>query len=86
MPQQQVGHFGHDLGHGRWSLVYTRPAKVQGRRSIRCRDTGKILTATFHLTDACFTGTGGAFDFHIEAEGEDVTLSFVRVIKRSKQR
>jgi hypothetical protein len=74
----------HDRGHGRWVLVYWRPAGSQARRSIRCRDTGKVLTATFHLTDACFGAGDNAFDFHIEAEGEDAVVSFIRVIKTSQ--
>ncbi len=72
-----------DVGHGRWALVYARPAGSQGRRSIQCRDTGKVLTATFHLTDACFGAKDDDFDFHIEAEGEDAIVSFIRVIKTS---
>ena len=71
----------HDVGRGRWHLVYGRPGGAEGRRSIACRDTGKVFTATFHLAGACFTGVGDAFDFTIEAEGEDATVSFVRVIK-----
>ena len=71
----------HDVGHGRWSLVYGRPGGLQGRRSIRCGDTGKVLTATFHLAEACFVSAGDGFDFYIEAEGEDAVVSFVRVIK-----
>jgi len=71
----------HDLGHGRWSLVYALPGGSHARRAIRCRGTGKVFTATFHLTDACFPAKDDAFDFYIEAEGEDATVSFVRVIK-----
>ncbi len=71
----------HDIGRGRWHLVYGRPGGEEGRRSVACRDSGKVFTATFHLRDACFPGAAEAFDFTIEAEGEDATVSFVRVIK-----
>ncbi len=71
----------HDIGRGRWTLVYTKPGGAAGRRTVQCKNSRKVLTATFHLTDACFAGKGDAFDFHIEAAGEDATVSFVRVIK-----
>ena len=76
----------HDLGQGRWALVYARPDGAQGRREIRSRNTRKVMTATFHLDDACFPATGEEFDFHIEAEGEDATVSFVRVINTATLR
>ena len=71
----------HDIGRGRWTLVYTKPTGFTGRRTVQCKGSKKALTATFHLTDACFAGKGEAFDFHIEAAAEDATVSFVRVIK-----
>ncbi|HUT11808.1 MAG TPA: hypothetical protein VMY42_15010 [Thermoguttaceae bacterium] len=71
----------HDVGHGRWALVYALPEESHARRSIQCGDTGKVFTATFHLSDACFPAGEDDFDFYIEAEGEDATVSFVRVIK-----
>ena len=71
----------HDIGKGKWTLVYTKPTGWVGRRTVQCRGSKKVLTATFHLTDACFVGKGDAFDFHIEATGADATISFVRVIK-----
>jgi len=74
----------HDVGRGRWSLVYARPGGAEGRRTVACRDTGKVFTATFHLADACFPGAGDAFDFTIEAQGEDATVSFVRVINAAR--
>ena len=76
----------HDMGRGRWSLVYARPGGTEGRRTVECRDTGKVFTATFHLPDACFPGAGDAFDFTVEAEGEDATVSFIRVIKAKRPR
>jgi len=75
----------HDMGRGRWSLVYARPGGNEGRRTVECRDTEKVFTATFHLPDACFPGAGDAFDFTVEAEGEDATVSFIRVIKARGQ-
>lgn len=74
----------HDVGRGRWDLVYTRPGGALGRRQVRCEATGKVLTATFHLDDACFGAKGDAFDFHIAAVGEDATISFVRVIRKTR--
>ncbi len=71
----------HDLGSGRWTLVYVRPDGSHGRRSIACRDSGKVFTASFHLTDACFPAQDDAFDFYLEAETEDATVSLVRVVK-----
>ena len=71
----------HDIGKGKWSLVYTKPGGAVGRRTIQCKNTKKALTTTFLLTDACFAGKRDAFDFHIQAVGEDATISFVRVIK-----
>ena len=71
----------HDIGRGKWTLVYTKPTGWIERRTIQCNNSKKALTATFHLTDVCFTGKGEAFDFHIEATGSDATISFVRVIK-----
>jgi hypothetical protein len=71
----------HDRGRGRWTLVYARPNGAEGRCDVQCRDTGKVFTATFHLADACFPAEGEAFDFRVEAAGEDATLSFVRVVK-----
>jgi hypothetical protein len=71
----------HDIGKGKWTLVYTRPGGAVGRRTVQCKNTKKALTTTFHLTDACFAGKGEAFDFHIQATGADATISFVRVIK-----
>jgi len=74
----------HDVGRGKWTLAYTRPDGATGQRVVRCRNSKKVLTATFHLRDACFTGKDDAFDFHIEAAGEDATVSFVRVIKQGE--
>ncbi|NQT86446.1 hypothetical protein HQ560_06750 [bacterium] len=74
----------HDHGRGRWALVTARPNGARARRTVQSRDTGKMMTATFHLDDACFPAEGDAFDFHIEAKGEDATVSFVRVIKTSR--
>ena len=74
----------HDIGRGRWSLVYARPNGATGRKTIACRDTQKVFTATFHLDDACFPGKGDAFDFHLVADGPEATFSFVRVIKRPR--
>jgi hypothetical protein len=74
----------HDIGRGNWTLVYTKPTGWAGRRTIQCKDSKKVLTATFHLTDACFAGKGDAFDFYIEAAGEDATISFVRVIRTKR--
>jgi len=71
----------HDIGRGKWTLVYTRPRGAVGQRIVQCKDSKKVLTVTFHLRDACFTGKADAFDFHIRAAGEDATISFVRVIK-----
>jgi len=71
----------HDIGTGKWTLVYTKPGGATGRRTIQCKNSKKVLTATFHLTDACFAGKGDAFDFRIQAVGKDATVSFVRVIK-----
>jgi hypothetical protein len=75
----------HDTGRGRWALVYARPNGAEGRREVQCRDTGNVFTATFHLADACFPAEGEAFDFRVEAKGEDATLSFVRVVKGPAQ-
>jgi len=71
----------HDIGRGKWSLVHTKPGGATARRTVRCKDSKKVLTATFHITDAFFGARGDAFDFHIQASGEDATISFVRVIK-----
>jgi len=71
----------HDIGSGKWTLVYSIPGRRTGRRTIKCKDSKKVMTATFHLTDACFPGKGDTFDFHIEAPDADATISFVRVVK-----
>ncbi|MBL7218910.1 MAG: hypothetical protein ISS69_02255 [Phycisphaerae bacterium] len=71
----------HDIGSGKWTLVYTKHGGATARRTIQCKNTKKALTATFHLTDASFGAKGDALDFHIQAAGEDATISFVRVIK-----
>ena len=71
----------HDIDSGKWTLVYTKPGGATGRRTVQCKNSKKALTATFHLTDACFAGKGETFDFHIQAAGADATISFVRVIK-----
>ena len=76
----------HDIGRGRWSLGYARPGGAVARRGAACRGSGKVFTATFHLDDACFPAKGEAFDFHIEAQGEDATVSFVRVVKKPPPR
>ena len=73
----------HDLGRGRWHLVYARLNNTLGRRTIQCNDTRKPLTATFHLDDACFPAKAEAFDFHLQAESQDATISFIRVIKKT---
>jgi len=72
----------HDIGKGRWQLVYKKARGVSSR-TIVCRDTGGIKTATFHLDDACFPAKGLDFDFEIRAIGQDATISFVRVVKLS---
>jgi len=71
----------HDLGQGRWTLVYARANGAPGRRDVRAHDTGRALTATFHLDDAYFPAKGEEFDFFIQARDEDATISFVRVIR-----
>ena len=71
----------HDIGKGKWTLVYTKPGGATGRRTVQCKNSKKALTTTFHLNDACFGAKGEAFDFHIQATGADAIISFVRVIK-----
>ena len=74
----------HDVGHGRWSLVYSNsPENLTtglGKRTIQCENTGNVRTATFFLSDASFN-SGDTPDLIIQAENEDAVISFVRVIK-----
>ncbi len=74
----------HDIGKGKWSLVYTKPGGSVGRRTVQCKGSKKALITTFHIIDACFSGKGEAFDFHIEASSQDATVSFVHVIKTKR--
>ena len=74
---------GHDIGTGRWSLCYRDTQGDPRRKTIDCCNTEKVITATFHLADISFPAKGESFDFFIEAERVDATISFVRVVTQT---
>ena len=69
-----------DTGNGRWRLGYHTP-EAEATREVACEDTGRTLTATILLDDACFPAHDPEPDIAITAIGEDATVSFVRVVK-----
>lgn len=74
----KVSYFNIDKGN--WSLVFQGKKGIE-KRSVECKNTGKVNTATF-IIDTDILNKTISFDLEIHGEdGYEPTISLVRIIK-----
>lgn len=72
-----------DIGSGSFALKFKRTGGKKESRVQGKNNTGKMMTRTYIINDIDLTARRMNTDFYLEADGDDLTVRMVRIIKLS---